>query len=155
MSTGPNRDDVIALMAHVYALVRACPIGRVTTYSWLGKAVGHPRGARMIGWVMNETPAGIPAQRVVSSKGELTGSWAFGGLGKMRQRLTDEQIVFAADDHIDLKLFGWDPNRDLSTAEREQIAAGATDIAVVPSERFWHLLAHDPASPFRQNPPPV
>ena len=50
----PTNEQVETLMQHVFALVRACPVGRVTTYSWIGKALGYPRGARMIGWIMNE-----------------------------------------------------------------------------------------------------
>lgn len=144
-----TRELAADLMARVYALVRACPGGRVTTYSWLGKAVGHPRGARMIGWIMNDSHEGIPAQRVINSKGELTGGWAFGGHEAMRALLEAEGIVFAEDGHVDLKHYGWDPTRDLSAAERDQIFAGAADLKPVASERLMYLLSHDPASPFR------
>ena len=85
--TSPPSEPVATLVARVFALVRACPVGRVTTYGWLAKAVGYPRGARMVGWIMNETPEGVPAQRVINSKGELSGSWAFGRPGVMRQLL--------------------------------------------------------------------
>src|SRR5690242_607408 len=81
----PAQNQAATLKARVYALVQACPAGRVTTYGWIGKAVGYPRGARMIGWIMNETPEGVPAQRVINSKGELSGSWAFGSPERMRQ----------------------------------------------------------------------
>jgi alkylated DNA nucleotide flippase Atl1 len=47
--TSPTSEQASALSARVFALVLACPIGRVTTYGWLAKAVGYPRGARMIG----------------------------------------------------------------------------------------------------------
>src|SRR5437660_11286167 len=83
--TTPSSEQVSELAARVYALVRACPVGRVTTYGWLAKAVGYPRGARMIGWFMNESPEGVPAQRVINGKGELSGSWAFGSTEIMRQ----------------------------------------------------------------------
>ena len=76
--TSPAQQQISSLMAQVFALVKACPAGRVTTYGWIGKALGYPRGARMIGWIMHETPEGVPAQRVINSKGELSGSWAFG-----------------------------------------------------------------------------
>ena len=92
----PTREQITTLMQQVFALVRACPAGRVTTYGWLGKALGYPRGARMIGWIMNETPQGIPAQRVINSKGELSGGWAFGQRGKMRQLLEAEGITFSS-----------------------------------------------------------
>ena len=136
-------------MQHTFAIVRACPAGRVTTYSWIGKALGYPRGARMIGWIMNEATNDIPAQRVISSKGELTGGWAFGGKDKMRQLLEMEDIVFSADERVDLKRYGWDPSRDLSSAELNHILSDAANIPVVVSPRLLQLLSSDPASPLR------
>ncbi len=147
------REQVATIMTHTFALVKACPAGHVTTYSWLGKALGYPRGARMIGWIMNEAPQGVPAQRVVSSKGELTGSWAFGQRGKMRQLLETEGIVFSSDGHVDLKRYGWDPLHDLSEEERTRVLSDATDISITPGTRLIHLLQNDPASPLRETPP--
>lgn len=144
------------LAAKVYALVRACPAGRVTTYGWLGAAVGYPRGARMIGWIMNHTPARaeVPAHRVINSKGELTGAWAFGQRGRMRQLLEREGVTFDADEHVDLTRFGWNPARDLDTAERERILAEATAAPVEVDDDLLRQLLDDPASPFRIKPAP-
>ncbi len=147
-ATFPTNEPVVTLMQHVFALVQACPVGRVTTYSWIGRTLGYPRGARMIGWIMNEAN-GIPAQRVISSKGELTGGWAFGGKDKMRQLLEAEGITFSADEHVDLKRYGWDPTRDLSPTELEHILHNSSHISVVVSPRLAHLLKNDPASPLR------
>src|SRR5207248_4983913 len=119
--TSSTNEQVATLAARVYALVRACPTGRVTTYGWLAKAVGYPRGARMVGWFMNESPEGVPAQRVINSKGELSGSWAFGEQGRMRSLLEAEGIVFSAEGRVDLKRYGWDPSRDLSEEELRSI----------------------------------
>ncbi len=140
------------LKARVFALVRACPPGRVTTYGWIGKALGYPRGARMIGWIMNETPSGVPAQRVINSKGELSGSWAFGQKGKMRQLLEAEGIVFSPDERVDMKRYGWDPSRDLSEEELKRMLDEAAGQPVDPSPRLFHLLQNDPASPLRDQP---
>lgn len=146
-----TRERAGVLAARVYALVRACPAGRVTTYGWIGKALGQPRGARMIGWMMNESPrwANVPAQRVISSKGELTGNWAFGQRGRMRHMLEQEGIVFDADGRVDLKRYGWDPDLDLDTAERERLFTEAEAHPVEVSDTLMHLLLDDPASPFR------
>src|ERR1700736_3454006 len=114
-------DQEGTLADRVFALVRACPAGRVTTYGALAKAVSYPRGARMVGWIMNETPEGVPAQRVINSKGELSGSWAFGQRGRMRQLLEAEGIVFSPDERVDLKRYGWDPSRDLTEEELKRI----------------------------------
>lgn len=149
--TSISREQAQSLAARVYALVRACPAGRVTTYGWLAAAVGHPRGARMVGWFMNATPRGsdVPAQRVINSKGELTGSWAFGQRGRMRQLLEQEGIVFGDDGRVDLKRYGWDPLRDLSADERERLFAVAGDTPAEVDDELMQLLLDDPASPFR------
>ena len=147
--TSPIYEQTATLKAQVYALVQACPAGRVTTYGWLGKAVGYPRGARMIGWIMNESPEGVPAQRVINSKGELSGSWAFGQRGRMRQLLEAEGIVFSADERVDLKRYGWDPSRDLTEEELKRILDNAGTTSVTPSQRLLNLLQNDTASPMR------
>ena len=150
MSNEPSstQNEVANLKAHVFALVRACPAGRVTTYGWIAKAIGYPRGARMVGWIMNESAEGVPAQRVINSKGELSGSWAFGQKGRMRQLLEDEGIVFS-DEHVDLKRYGWDPSRDLSAEELKRILNDADTDSVGVSEKLLYLMQHDVASPFR------
>jgi len=147
--TSPIYEQTATLKAQVYALVQACPAGRVTTYGWLGKAVGYPRGARMIGWIMNESPEGVPAQRVINSKGELSGSWAFGQRGRMRQLLEAEGVVFSADERVDLKRYGWDPSRDLTEEELKRILDNAGTTSVTPSQRLLNLLQNDAASPMR------
>ncbi len=145
----PTHKQAATLKARVFALVRACPAGRVTTYGWIAKALGYPRGARMIGWIMNEAAGGVPAQRVINSKGELTGSWAFGQRGRMRQLLEAEGIIFSPDERVDLKRYGWDPSRDLNQEELKRILDDATSISVEVSDRLLNLLQNDPASPLR------
>ncbi|HEU5347476.1 MAG TPA: MGMT family protein [Ktedonobacterales bacterium] len=149
-----SRPSAARLGAQVYALVRACPPGRVTTYGWIGAALGYPRGARMVGWFMNRSHSGdgVPAQRVVNSKGELTGSWAFGQRGRMRELLEREGVVFSAEGKIDLKRFGWDPRRDLSADELDAILKGADTTPAEVDDDLLRLLMDDPASPFRIQP---
>ncbi len=145
-------DQVATLKAQVYALVKACPPGRVTTYGWLAKAIGYPRGARMVGWIMNESAEGVPAQRVINSKGELSGSWAFGSPDMMRQLLENEGIVFSEDGRVDLKRYGWDPMRDLSAEELQGILDNANNMQYKASSKLLNLMRTDPASPLRGQP---
>ena len=148
----PTNEQAATLKAQVFALVQACPAGRVTTYGWIGKALGYPRGARMIGWIMNEAEEGVPAQRVINSKGELSGSWAFGQKGRMRKLLEAEGVTFSADERVDLKRYGWDPSRDLSDEERQRILEAAVTPSVAASPRLLQLLRLDPASPLKTPP---
>src|SRR5437899_10712288 len=106
--TSPTSEQTARLMDQVFALVRACPVGRVTTYGWIGKALGYPRGAKMIGWIMNETPAGVPAHRVISSKGELTASRAFGAPNRMRELLEADRVTVSDEQMGDMQRYGWD-----------------------------------------------
>jgi methylated-DNA-protein-cysteine methyltransferase-like protein len=149
--TSISRDETALLAAKVYALVAACPEGRVTTYGWLSKAIGYDRGARMVGWIMNATPGSlaVPAQRVINSKGELTGSWAFGQKDRMRRLLEAEGIVFTGDGRVDMKRYGWDPSRDLDAEERSRILASAHMDSNDVSDYLMRMLQDDPASPFR------
>lgn len=147
-----SRTKVSELAAQVYALVRACPPGRVTTYGWIANALGLPRGgARVVGWVLNETPsdAAVPAQRVINSKGELSGSWAFGQRGRMRSLLEAEGIEFGPEGRVDLKRYGWDPARDLTQDELAKALEPQSGPSPPVSDNLMRLLADDSASPYR------
>lgn len=143
-------NQVAELKGRIFALVRACPVGRVTTYGWLAKCVGYPRGARMVGWIMNEASPDVPAQRVINSKGELSGSWAFGSPDRMHILLESEGIVFSNEERVDLKRYGWDPARDLQSAQIEAIFNSAAASPEQPSQRLLSLMEHDLASPHKQ-----
>ncbi|GHO42808.1 MGMT family protein [Ktedonospora formicarum] len=141
---------VAIIKAQVFALVNACPAGRVTTYGWIGKALGYPRGARMIGWIMNDAHGDVPAQRVVNSKGELSGSWAFGQKGRMRQLLEAEGVELLSEERVDIKRYGWDPSRDLDPNELRHIIETTSPDMSGSSKRLLFLLQNDPASPLRE-----
>ena len=104
----------------------------------------------MIGWFMNESAGTVPAQRVINSKGELSGSWAFGPPDRMRSLLESEGIVFTDDGKVDLKRYGWDPSRDLSDEERARILNEADNTLEQPSKRLVGLMQTDVASPFKE-----
>jgi len=142
-------NQVAVLKARIFALNRACPAGRVTTYGWLAKCVGYPRGARMVGWIMSEARPDVPAQRVINSKGELSGGRAFGSPDRMRLLLENEGITFSDEGRVDLKHYGWDPSRDLSQAEIEEIFNGVDESSEQPGPRLMSLMEHDAASPLK------
>jgi methylated-DNA-protein-cysteine methyltransferase-like protein len=95
--------------AQVYALVRQVPAGRVVSYGQIAAALGDPRRARVVGWAMRACPDDVPWHRVVNSRGGLSLGPAHGGVNLQRALLEDEGIEFDAGEHIDLRVYGWQP----------------------------------------------
>jgi methylated-DNA-protein-cysteine methyltransferase-like protein len=91
----------------VYDLVRRIPPGRVMTYGQVARAVGKPRGARMVGWAMRACPEDVPWQRVVNSRGGLSTQSLHAGFNLQHALLEDEGIEFDSAGRIDLSQFGW------------------------------------------------
>lgn len=152
-----ERFDLKRARARVYALVRACPPGRVTTYGWIASAVGLPGHARLVGWIMNGTPAEaqVPAQRVVNREGVLTGAWAFGHPDTMAGLLRAEGVAFDAKGRVVMKAHGWDPLADLDPAELQAILTAAPAVFADlpdPREELPALLRRDLSGPFRIRP---
>jgi len=94
---------------NLYRLVRRIPPGRVTSYGRLARALGHPRGARQVGWALARTPDDLvlDAHRVVGHDGFLSGGWAFGAPEVQRALLEAEGVQFRADGRVDLERFLW------------------------------------------------
>lgn len=149
--------DLKRARARVYALVRACPPGRVTTYGWIASAIGLPGHARLVGWIMNGTPAEsrVPAQRVVNSQGVLTGAWAFGHPDTMAGLLRAEGVAFDAKGRVVMKAHAWDPLADLAPDELQRILAAAPDefdALPDPKEDLPAMLRRDLSGPFKLRP---
>ena len=96
----------------VYAIVARIPRGRVTTYGAIARALGDPRKSREVGWAMAATPQGqnLPAHRVINSRGELSGAWAFGGYTVLRALLEAEGVRFLDDGRVELERHFWIPD---------------------------------------------
>lgn len=96
----------------VYQVVRMIPRGSVTNYGSIGKALGAPRGARLVGWVLRYSPDDVPAHRVVNRQGVLTGAVHFGHPDAMRAMLEKEGVSFIDEITVDMKKHYWDPADD-------------------------------------------
>lgn len=85
----------------IYAIVRAIPHGRVTTYGHIAQAVGIKSGARLVGWALNAVAFtdrnDIPCHRVVNRLGELSGKMHFETPYVMRERLEAEGVAFEGE----------------------------------------------------------
>lgn len=94
--------------ARIYEAVKKIPYGRVATYAQIAEAAGDRKMARAVGNALhkNPDPSGIPCFRVVNSKGELAGEFAFGGAGRQAELLRAEGIE-VTDGVVDLSKYQW------------------------------------------------
>jgi methylated-DNA-protein-cysteine methyltransferase-like protein len=99
----------------VYEVVRLIPIGRVTSYGAIAAYLGSRRGARMVGWAMNNCHArpDVPAQRVVNRNGVLTGKNFFETPTQMQELLEAEGIQVQDDQIVNFAQCFWDPSTEL------------------------------------------
>ena len=91
----------------IYEAVKKIPKGHVATYGQIAEMAGNPRMSRAVGNALhkNPDPLHIPCFRVVNSKGELAGAFAFGG-GKAQEELLREDGVEVVDGKVDLEKYG-------------------------------------------------
>lgn len=91
----------------IYEAVKMIPYGKVATYSQVAQMAGNKKMCRAVGNALHKNPdsEGIPCYRVVNSKGECSGSFAFGGLDAQVEKLTGEGIE-VVNGKVDLKRYG-------------------------------------------------
>ena len=91
----------------IYEAVKKIPYGRVATYAKVAEMAGNKKMARAVGNALhkNPDPDNIPCFRVVNSKGELAGEFAFGGPGA-QAKLLEAEGVEVTDGRVDLERYG-------------------------------------------------
>ena len=91
----------------IYEAVKKIPKGCVATYGQVAEMAGDKKMARAVGNALhkNPDPDGIPCYRVVNSKGELAGEFAFGGPGAQAALLEADGIC-VVDGRVDLGKYG-------------------------------------------------
>ena len=91
----------------IYEAVKKIPKGHVATYGRIAEMAANPRMSRAVGNALhkNPDPEHIPCFRVVNSKGELAGAFAFGG-ENVQARLLEEDGVEVIDGRVDLRKYG-------------------------------------------------
>lgn len=93
----------------IYEAVKKIPKGCVATYGQVAQIAGNKKMSRAVGNALhkNPDPESIPCYRVVNSKGELSGEFAFGGLGAQAKLLAEDGIE-VINGKVDLSKFGID-----------------------------------------------
>jgi O-6-methylguanine DNA methyltransferase len=91
----------------IYEAVKKIPKGKVATYGQIAKLAGDEKMCRAVGNALhkNPEPDKIPCFRVVNSKGELSGEFAFGGAGA-QQKLLEAERIEVINGKVDLAKFG-------------------------------------------------
>lgn len=84
----------IPMTPKVLEFLTTIPRGKVVTYSQIAEAIGYPGAARAVGNALHRNPDGdrYPCYKVVNSRGELSGRFAFGGILEQQARLEAEGI---------------------------------------------------------------
>ncbi|MGN0424800.1 MAG: methylated-DNA--[protein]-cysteine S-methyltransferase [Acetatifactor sp.] len=92
----------------IYEAVKKIPKGFVATYGQVAELAGNPKMARAVGNALhkNPDPDNIPCYRVVNSKGELAGAFAFGGADVQADLLRADGIE-VRDGKVDLNRYGF------------------------------------------------
>lgn len=91
----------------IYEAVKRIPAGHVATYGQVAEMAGNKKMSRAVGNALhkNPDPDNIPCFRVVNSKGELAGAFAFGG-EDVQAKLLKADGVEVIDGKVDLKKYG-------------------------------------------------
>ncbi|HEY3486572.1 MAG TPA: MGMT family protein [Gammaproteobacteria bacterium] len=94
--------------ASILKTIRRIPTGQVATYGQIASLAGYPRGARLVGMVLQRTPPTmrIPWHRVINARGALSFPQNSEHYRLQRSKLEREGIVFKGE-RIELARYQW------------------------------------------------
>ncbi|MGM9645937.1 MAG: MGMT family protein [Eubacteriales bacterium] len=92
----------------LYELLTKIPRGNVITYGRAAEMLGNKSWARAVGNALHKNPDGekYPCYKVVNAKGELSESYAFGGIDEQKRRLLSDGIT-VENNKVDLQKYGY------------------------------------------------
>jgi len=111
-----NKSEKDDIYEAIYAVVRLCPKGRVTTYGAVAAAVGARSGARLVGYAMTHCKGlrpKVPSHRVVNRNGLLTGRHHFATPTEMEELLKKEGVKVKDHQVQDFSSIIWEPLKEL------------------------------------------
>lgn len=91
----------------IYEAVKKIPKGHVATYAQIARLAGNEKMSRAVGNALhnNPDPDNIPCFRVVNSKGELPGNFAFGE--GVQERLLKDDGIEVVNGKVDIEKYKW------------------------------------------------
>jgi methylated-DNA-protein-cysteine methyltransferase-like protein len=95
----------------IYDVVRRIPRGRVATYGQVASLAGLPGHARQVGYALHGAgdERGLPWQRVINAKGEVSSRSEVGFDQIQRQLLEREGVCFDDRGRVSLERYQWMP----------------------------------------------
>ena len=86
---------MITMKEKAYEFLKTIPKGKVVTYGQIAEYLGNKRLARVVGNILHSNPDGdkYPCYKVIDSKGNLSKSYAFGGIERQKERLENDGIT--------------------------------------------------------------
>jgi len=109
LARAPKRTAAGPRETAIYAVVRAIPRGRVTTYGEVAELAGMPSGHRIVARAMRSCPESLPWYRVIGKKDARRGQINIGDAEHaefQRARLEAEGVEFTEDGFVSLRRFG-------------------------------------------------
>lgn len=106
--------DKKAIINAIYGIVQLIPEGRATSYGAIAKAIGYPNLSRLVGKVMSQCDCekqGIPAHRVVNSRGVLSARNVFDNMQKLLEK---EGIVIVDNKIKNWNIIFWNPLTEIN-----------------------------------------
>lgn len=93
----------------VYEYLTEIPKGKVVTYGQIAEHLGNPKLARAVGNALHRNPCGekYPCYKVLNSRGELSRSYAFGGIEEQKKRLENDGVE-VINYTVNLKIYRYD-----------------------------------------------
>lgn len=92
----------------VYAVVRQCPAGFVTTYGQVATLLGSPRVARHVGFALaalSRTDEPVPWHRVINAQGRISHRGDVHRAAEQQHLLEREGVVFDPRGRVELRRF--------------------------------------------------
>lgn len=106
-------ETVMDMYRRIGLVCRRIPWGRAATYGQIALLCGKPKNSRHVGYALRLGLAGerVPAHRVVSADGRLSGAVYFETLDMQKLLLEEEgvEVIWTPKGwQVDLKRFGWE-----------------------------------------------
>lgn len=96
----------------VYKIVRQIPKGKVMSYGQVALYAGVPRGARHVGWMLNQSKESdaIPWWRVVNNQGRISIKGFIYSADEQREFLRQEGLKISNDFTFNIEKYRFTPS---------------------------------------------